>query len=313
MAYNNTDETYFDLIRDVLENGTKRSDRTGTGTTSVFGRQARYDLSKGFPILTTKKVHFHSVVGELLWFLKGDTNVKWLQQNKITIWNEWADKDGNLGPVYGKQWRKWAVPKPEPKPAKFEPVFFADGTKADIELQRGSQFQFYSDSSSCISHDKPSTIDQIANVIAQIKSNPDSRRLVVTAWNPADIDKSALPPCHILFQFYVDNGRLSCHLYQRSCDAFLGMPFNIASYALLTHMIAHVCDLQVGEFVHSFGDLHVYETHLEQVKEQLRREPMPSPQLWLDPSIKNIDHFRFAHVRLLNYKSHPAIKAKVAV
>jgi thymidylate synthase len=312
MAYNNADETYFDLIRDVLENGTKRSDRTGTGTTSVFGRQARYDLSKGFPILTTKKVHFHSVVGELLWFLKGDTNVKWLQQNKITIWNEWADKDGNLGPVYGKQWRKWTVPKPDPKPAKFEPVFFADGTKADIELQRGSQFQLYSDS--CyISHDKPSTTDQIANVIAQIKSNPDSRRLVVTAWNPADIDKSALPPCHILFQFYVDNGRLSCHLYQRSCDAFLGMPFNIASYALLTHMIAHVCDLQVGEFVHSFGDLHIYNNHMEMIDTQLSREPYAMPKLWLNPDIKNIDLFGFDDIWLDGYTYHPAIKAKVAV
>lgn len=281
MAYNNTDETYFDLIRDVLENGTKRSDRTGTGTTSVFGRQARYDLSKGFPILTTKKVHFHSVVGELLWFLKGDTNVKWLQQNKITIWNEWADKDGNLGPVYGKQWRKW------------------EGT-----LSSNSDFYVPPEFVD---------IDQIADVIAQIKSNPDSRRLVVTAWNPADIAKSALPPCHILFQFYVDNGKLSCHLYQRSCDAFLGMPFNIASYALLTHMIAHVCDLQVGEFVHSFGDLHVYNTHMEMIATQLTREPYAMPRLWLNPDIKSIDSFGFDDIRLDGYACHPAIKAKVAV
>lgn len=288
MAYNNADETYFDLIRDVLENGTKRSDRTGTGTTSVFGRQARYDLSKGFPILTTKKVHFHSVVGELLWFLRGDTNVKWLQQNKVTIWDEWADKDGNLGPVYGAQWRKW---------------------KAYSEDAN----ELWSINNEPAARDYEKYVDQIQQVIQQIKTNPDSRRLVVSAWNVGQLEQMKLPPCHLLFQFYVHDNKLSCQLYQRSCDAFLGMPFNIASYALLTHMIAHVCDLQVGEFVHSFGDLHVYNTHMEMIATQLTREPYAMPRLWLNQDIKSIDSFGFDDIRLYGYVCHPAIKAKVAV
>lgn len=288
MAYNNADETYFNLIRDVLENGTKRSDRTGTGTTSVFGRQARYDLSKGFPILTTKKVHFHSVVGELLWFLRGDTNVKWLQQNKVTIWDEWADKDGNLGPVYGAQWRKW---------------------KAYSEDAN----ELWSINNEPAARDYEKYVDQIQQVIQQIKTNPDSRRLVVSAWNVGQLEQMKLPPCHLLFQFYVHDNKLSCQLYQRSCDAFLGMPFNIASYALLTHMIAHVCDLQVGEFVHSFGDLHAYSNHMEMINTQLTRKPYAMPKLWLNPDIKSIDSFGFDDIRLDGYVCHPAIKAKVAV
>lgn len=261
---------YLDLLQLVLENGTPKSDRTGTGTLSVFGHQMRFDLSKGFPMVTTKKLHLRSIVYELLWFLKGDTNVRYLQDNKVSIWNEWADENGNLGPVYGKQWRSWET---------------ADGRQ----------------------------IDQISNVIHQIKTNPDSRRLLVIAFNPGDVDKMALPPCHAFFQFYVANGKLSCQLYQRSADLFLGVPFNIASYALLTHMIAHVCDLQPGEFVHTLGDAHLYINHIEQTRLQLARQPMPLPTLSLNPAIKNIFDFTYDDIQILGYESHPAIKAEVAV
>jgi thymidylate synthase len=284
MTYHHVDQTYFDLINDVLTNGVEKTDRTGTGTISVFGRQARYDLTKGFPILTSKRVHWKSVVGELLWFLKGDTNIKWLKENGISIWDEWADKDGNLGPVYGKQWRKWDHMFWRPYDPN-SPVY--DPTEIEI--------------------------DQIKEVIEQIKTNPDSRRLIVSAWNVGDIPQMALAPCHTMFQFYVVNGKLSCQLYQRSCDSFLGMPFNIASYALLTHMIAQVCDLQVGDFVHTFGDLHIYSNHREQLKEQLSRTPYPMPKLVLNPEVKDIDSFTFEDIKLENYQHHPAIKGKVAV
>ena len=259
------DKIYFDLINDILENGIEKSDRTGTGTISVFGRQVRYNLEDGFPILTTKRVHWKSVVGELLWFLKGDTNIKWLKENGISIWDEWADKDGNLGPIYGHQWRSW------------------------------------------------NGLDQIKQLIQQIKTNPDSRRLIVSAWNVGDIPQMALAPCHTMFQFYVVNSKLSCQLYQRSCDALLGNPFNVASYALLTHMIAQVCGLGVGEFIHTFGDLHIYSNHREQLKEQLSRTPYPMPKLILNPEVKDIDSFTFEDIKLENYQHHPAIKAKVAV
>lgn len=265
MTYHHVDQIYFDLISDVLTNGVEKTDRTGTGTISVFGRQVRYDLSLGFPILTSKRVHWKSVVGELLWFLQGNTNIKWLKENGISIWDEWADKEGNLGPVYGKQWRSW------------------------------------------------NGVDQIKQLIQQIKTNPDSRRLIVSAWNVGDIPQMALAPCHTMFQFYVVNGKLSCQLYQRSCDSFLGMPFNIASYALLTHMIAQVCDLQVGDFVHTFGDLHIYSNHREQLKEQLSRTPYPMPKLVLNPEVKDIDSFTFEDIKLENYQHHPPIKGKVAV
>ena len=265
MTYKHVDQTYFDLINDVLTNGVEKSDRTGTGTISVFGRQVRYDLSLGFPILTSKRVHWKSVVGELLWFLKGDTNIKWLKENGISIWDEWADKDGNLGPVYGKQWRDW------------------------------------------------NGVDQVKQLIQQIKSNPDSRRLIVSAWNVGDIPNMALAPCHTMFQFYVVNGKLSCQLYQRSCDLGLGNPFNVASYALLTHMIAHVCGLGVGDFVHTFGDLHIYSNHVEALKQQLHRTPYPMPHLVLDAAIKDIDGFGFESIVLDGYQHHPTIKLPVAV
>jgi thymidylate synthase len=261
---------YHDLLKHVLENGTYKSDRTGTGTYSVFGYQMRFDLNQGFPLLTTKKLHTRSIIHELLWFLKGDTNIAYLKENGVSIWDEWADENGNLGPVYGHQWRSW--------PAK-------DGK----------------------------TIDQISNLIAQIKKNPDSRRLLVSAWNPADVDKMALPPCHTMFQFYVANGKLSCQLYQRSADIFLGVPFNIASYALLTLMVAQVCDLQPGEFIHTFGDAHIYSNHIDQVNLQLSRDFRPLPQMKLNPEIKNIFEFSYEDFELLNYNPHPAIKAPVAV
>lgn len=290
MTYHHVDQTYFDLINDVLTNGVEKTDRTGTGTISVFGRQARYDLSLGFPILTSKRVHWKSVVGELLWFLQGNTNIKWLKENGISIWDEWADKDGNLGPVYGKQWRSWTNLVTDLSP--------------DLHMKDGIGF---------IPTYKNKSIDQIKEVIQQIKTNPDSRRLIVSAWNVGDIPKMALAPCHTMFQFYVVNGKLSCQLYQRSCDSFLGMPFNIASYALLTHMIAQVCDLQVGDFVHTFGDLHIYLNHREQLKEQLSRTPYPMPKLVLNPEVKDIDSFIFEDIKLENYQHHPAIKGKVAI
>lgn len=261
---------YQDLLRHVLETGSLKGDRTGTGTLSVFGHQMRFDLSKGFPLVTTKKLHLRSIIHELLWFLKGETNVQYLRDNKVTIWDEWADENGELGPVYGKQWRSWEAP---------------NGRK----------------------------IDQIANVIAEIKRNPNSRRLIVVAFNPGEIENMALPPCHAFFQFYVADGKLSCQLYQRSADLFLGVPFNIASYALLTHMVAQVCNLQPGEFIHTLGDAHLYSNHIEQTKLQLTREPKPLPKLVLNPNIKNIFDFTFDDIQIAGYESHPAIKAEVAV
>ncbi|HEX7672845.1 MAG TPA: thymidylate synthase [Bdellovibrio sp.] len=261
---------YHDLMKFVLENGTRKQDRTGTGTISVFGYQIRFNLEEGFPLLTTKKLHTRSIFHELLWFLKGETNISYLKENKVTIWDEWADENGNLGPVYGKQWRSWET---------------ADGR----------------------------TIDQITNVIEQIKKNPDSRRLLVIAFNPGDVDKMALPPCHAFFQFYVANGKLSCQLYQRSADIFLGVPFNIASYALLTHMVAQVCGLGVGDFIHTLGDAHLYSNHLEQAQLQLTRDFRPLPQLKLNPDVKNIFDFKYEDIEIVGYDPHPAIKAEVAV
>ncbi len=263
-------QQFHDLLKHVLESGTFKSDRTGTGTKSVFGYQMRFNLENGFPLLTTKKLHTRSIFHELLWFLKGETNIKYLKENKVTIWDEWADENGELGPVYGKQWRSWAA---------------ADGK----------------------------TIDQITNVIEQIKMNPDSRRLLVVAFNPAEIEKMALPPCHAFFQFYVANGKLSCQLYQRSADIFLGVPFNIASYALLTHMIAQVCNLKVGEFIHTLGDAHIYLNHLDQVNLLLSREPKKLPHLKLNPNVKNIFDFTYEDIEILNYEPYPAIKAEVAI
>ncbi len=261
---------YLDLMEHVLEHGTKKSDRTGTGTLSVFGYQMRFNLAQGFPLLTTKKVHLRSIIYELLWFLQGDTNIKYLKDNKVTIWDEWADENGNLGPVYGKQWRSWAT---------------VNGR----------------------------VVDQIAEVVEQIKKNPDSRRLIVSAWNVGELDQMALAPCHAFFQFYVADGKLSCQLYQRSADIFLGVPFNIASYALLTLMMAQVCGLQPGDFVHTFGDAHLYSNHLEQTREQLSREPRPLPTMRINPNVKNIFDFKFEDFTLDGYDPHPAIKAPVAV
>ena len=261
---------YLDLMKHVLEHGVEKHDRTGTGTRSIFGHQMRFDLSQGFPLVTTKKLHLKSIVHELLWFLTGDTNIKYLKENGVKIWDEWADPNGNLGPVYGYQWRSWPTP---------------DGRK----------------------------IDQISNLIAQIKKNPNSRRLIVSAWNVADVDQMALPPCHSLFQFYVLNGRLSCQLYQRSADIFLGVPFNIASYALLTLMVAQVCDLKPGDFVHTFGDAHLYVNHIEQAQLQLTREPHPLPTMQINPNVKSIFDFKFEDFTLQNYEAHPHIKAVVAV
>lgn len=261
---------YLDLLDYVLKNGTTKEDRTGTGTISVFGYQMRFDLSNGFPLLTTKKLHLKSIIHELLWFLNGDTNVKYLQENGVRIWNEWADENGELGPVYGHQWRSW-------------PDYNGN------------------------------SIDQISNVINQIKNNPDSRRLIVSAWNVAEVENMALPPCHTLFQFYVSNGKLSLQLYQRSADIFLGVPFNIASYALLLMMVAQVTDLQVGEFIHTLGDAHIYKNHLEQVHEQLSRQPRELPTMKLNPNVKDIFNFHFEDFSLEDYNPHPHIKGIVAV
>ncbi|MBQ6449152.1 thymidylate synthase [Cytobacillus oceanisediminis] len=261
---------YLDLCEHILSNGVRKEDRTGTGTISTFGYQMRFDLSEGFPLITTKKLHLRSIIYELLWFLNGDTNVKYLQDHNVRIWNEWADEKGNLGPVYGHQWRSWTT-------------------------REGN------------------TIDQISELIHTIKTNPDSRRLIVSAWNVGDIEKMALPPCHCLFQFYVADGKLSCQLYQRSADVFLGVPFNIASYALLTHMIAQVCDLEVGDFVHSFGDVHIYTNHIEQVKLQLTRDPKPLPQLKIKQDVKDIFSFAYEDFEIVNYEAHPHIKGVVSV
>jgi len=268
-------QQYLDLLSHVMENGIDRMDRTGTGTRGVFGYQMRFDLADGFPMVTTKKLHRKSIVHELIWFLTGDTNIKYLQDHKVRIWDEWADENGDLGPVYGKQWRRWEGPPNE------------DGTTT--------------------------VIDQVDKVIAAIKTNPYSRRHIVSAWNPADVDDMALPPCHCLFQFHVANGKLSCQLYQRSADIFLGVPFNIASYALLTHMMAQVCDLDVGDFVHSFGDAHIYSNHFEQVRTQLSRTPKSLPRLKLNKDITSIYDFTYHDVKILGYESYPHIAGKVAV
>ena len=261
---------YHELMERILREGVEKRDRTGTGTRSVFGHQMRFDLADGFPLVTTKKLHVKSIIHELLWFLAGDTNIKYLNDHGVRIWDEWADERGDLGPVYGQQWRSWPA---------------ADGA----------------------------TIDQIGKLIEMIRKNSDSRRLIVTAWNPADVEKMALPPCHVLFQFYVQEGELSCQLYQRSADLFLGVPFNIASYALLTLMVAQVCDLKPGEFIHTFGDLHLYANHLEQAKLQLTREPRALPQMKLNPAVKNIHDFKFEDFELTGYDPHPPIKADIAV
>ncbi|MAY82523.1 MAG: thymidylate synthase [Flavobacteriales bacterium] len=263
-------QQYHQLLQHILDHGVEKGDRTGTGTISVFGYQMRFDLSEGFPLVTTKKLHLRSIIHELLWFLSGDTNIRYLKENGVSIWDEWADEEGNLGPVYGSQWRSW--------PAK-------DGK----------------------------TIDQITQLIDQIKNNPNSRRLIVSAWNVGEIENMALPPCHAFFQFYVANGKLSCQLYQRSADTFLGVPFNIASYALLTMMIAQVCDLKPGDFVHTLGDAHLYSNHLEQTELQLSREPRALPQMKINPEVKNIFDFKFEDFELVNYDPHPHIKAAVAV
>lgn len=261
---------YLDLLNNVLESGNLKEDRTGTGTKSIFGYQMRFNLQEGFPLVTTKKLHLRSIIHELLWFLQGNTNIDYLHQNKVTIWDEWADENGDLGPVYGKQWRAW-------------------------ETKEGK------------------VVDQISELIEQIKTNPNSRRLLVNAWNVGEINNMALPPCHVLFQFYVANGKLSCQLYQRSADIFLGVPFNIASYAILTHMIAQVCNLEVGDFVHTIGDAHLYTNHFDQARLQLSRSPYPLPQLKLNKEIKNILEFKFEDIEILNYQSHPTIKAPIAI
>ncbi|MEZ6196213.1 MAG: thymidylate synthase [Planctomycetota bacterium] len=263
-------KAYLDLLRRVRHEGARRDDRTGTGTLGVFGHQMRFDLREGFPLVTTKKVHLPSLVHELLWFLSGSTNVRYLQENGVRIWNEWADAEGELGPVYGRQWRSWGT---------------AEGGE----------------------------IDQLARIVEQIRRDPASRRLVVSAWNVGELDRMALQPCHALFQFHVQDGRLSCQLYQRSADVFLGVPFNIASYALLTHMVAQVCDLEVGDFVHTLGDAHLYLNHLDQADEQLGREPFPLPRLELDATVRELDAFRYEHVRVHDYRHHPAIKAPISV
>lgn len=258
---------YLDLLQDIMENGVDKMDRTGVGTRSVFGRQLRFDLSKGFPMVTTKKLHLKSIIHELLWFIKGETNIKYLKENGVSIWDEWADENGDLGPVYGSQWRNWN----------------GEG------------------------------IDQLAYVIDKLKNNPNDRRMIVSAWNVGKISEMKLPPCHMMFQFYVANNKLSCMLYQRSCDTFLGVPFNIASYALLTMMLAQVCGLELGEFVHTYGDTHIYSNHFQQAREQLSREPLPLPTMKLNPNIKNIEDFKFEDFELVDYQCHPAIKAAVAV
>ncbi|MFA8451011.1 MAG: thymidylate synthase [Bacteroidales bacterium] len=261
---------YLDLLDHILKNGVQKGDRTGTGTISTFGYQMRFDLEKGFPLLTTKKLHLKSIIHELLWFIKGETNIKYLKENKVRIWDEWADENGDLGPIYGYQWRSWPTPKGK-------------------------------------------HIDQIAQLVHDLKNNPDSRRHIVCAWNVGQIEEMALPPCHCLFQFYVAEGKLSCQLYQRSADAFLGVPFNIASYAILCMMLAQVCDLKLGEFIHSFGDVHIYNNHIDQVKLQLSREPKALPSMLINPEVKDINNFSFEDFELVNYDAHPHIKGQVSI
>ncbi|MEP6662625.1 MAG: thymidylate synthase [Verrucomicrobiota bacterium] len=298
---------YHDLLRLVLEQGKFKPDRTGTGTYSVFGAQARFPLQNSFPLLTTKKLHLRSIIYELLWFLRGERNIKFLRDNKVTIWDEWADPNGDLGPVYGKQWRNWVKNSRGRKTldsAPRQPTLFDLGESIEESMSTAAPGPRVRSKHG---------IDQIDQVITQIKKNPDSRRLIVSAWNVADIDSMALPPCHALFQFFVQDGELSCQLYQRSADLFLGVPFNIASYALLTLMVAQVCDLKPGEFIHTFGDLHLYANHLEQAKLQLSREPRPLPQMKLNPAAKDINHFKFEDFELVGYDPHPGIKAPIAV
>jgi thymidylate synthase len=298
---------YLELLRRVLTQGRFKSDRTGTGTYSLFGAQARFPLCDRFPLLTTKKLHLRSIIYELLWFLRGERNVHYLQENKVTIWDEWADENGDLGPVYGKQWRHWVKHSHGRRPADpsvSQPTLFDLGESANgtAVTPLGPRLR-----------KSRHGIDQIAKVIEEIRKKPDSRRLIVSAWNVADIDSMALPPCHCLFQFYVSDGELSCQLYQRSADIFLGVPFNIASYALLTMMVAQVAGLQAGEFVHTFGDLHLYSNHVEQAKLQLTRDPRPLPQMKLNPAVNDIDEFRFEDFELVGYDPHPGIKAPIAV
>ncbi|MDH5159849.1 thymidylate synthase [Heyndrickxia oleronia] len=277
------DKQYLELAQHILDHGVEKSDRTGTGTLSVFGWQSRYDLTKGFPLLTTKRLHWTSIAHELLWFLRGDTNVKYLRENGVNIWDEWADENGELGPVYGEQWRSWS--------------YFKYELGQSVEYDGWNRFR----------------VDQISQVIEQIRNNPDSRRLLVNAWNVGELDQMALPPCHFAFQFYVANGRLSCQLYQRSADVFLGVPFNIASYALLTHMIAHVTDLEVGEFIHTIGDAHIYTNHIPQMYVQIQREPRPLPTLSIKRKVDDIDDFRFEDFEIVGYDPHPKLTGKVAV
>ena len=289
---------YLTLLETVMTYGVDRGDRTGTGTRGIFGHQMRFDLSEGFPLLTTKKLHLKSIIHELLWFLAGDTNIKYLNDHGVTIWDEWADENGDLGPVYGSQWRSW--------PGKIE--VFKHGEQPEgyryypnvwLPVNKGSLYQ--------------QGIDQISWVINEIKRNPNSRRLIVSAWNPAEVDEMALPPCHCLFQFYVADGKLSCQLYQRSADIFLGVPFNIASYALLTMMISSVCDLEPGEFIHTLGDAHIYHNHFDQVKEQLSREPRNLPTMWINPNVEDIFSFKYTDFNLFDYDPYPSIKAPIAV
>jgi thymidylate synthase len=278
-------QQYLDLLARVVDRGARKGDRTGTGTLSLFGDQLRFDLGAGFPLVTTKRVHLKSIIHELLWFVSGDTNIRYLRDNGVTIWDEWADADGELGPVYGAQWRSWPI---EPLPKTSSP-------------------------SASSTADRSETIDQLSQVIEEIRSDPDSRRLLISAWNVGEIPKMNLPPCHLLFQFNVTNGRLSCSMYQRSCDLFLGLPFNIASYALLTQMIAQVTQLRPGELIISLGDAHIYANHLEQVRKQLTREPRPLPSMRLDPAVKSVFDFRYEHFHLEGYDPHPGIKAPIAV
>ena len=263
-------EQYLELVKEILDHGIEKEDRTNTGTVSIFGHQTRYNLSKGFPLVTTKKIHFKSVVHELLWFIRGDTNVKYLQENGVRIWDAWADGNGDLGPIYGAQWRNW-------------------------------------------SNGENDGVDQLGQAIKAVKTNPDSRRHIVTAWNPLEVNDAALPPCHALFQFYVASGKLSCQLYQRSADVFLGVPFNIASYALLTHMVSQVCNLQVGDFIHTLGDAHIYKNHIPQVKKQLQRDLRPLPVIELNPDITDIDDFKYEDIKLIGYHPHSHIKGEIAV